>query len=81
MVLPFWLGGAGPRGRQGGRGQADRENSWQERMCEVYPQALPGGSRGPPGGAVWAGKGLFRLLWLDAVFHFLTPHSPGSELS
>lgn len=41
---PFWLGGAGPWGQQGDRGQADRENSWQEPMCEVCPQALPEGS-------------------------------------
>lgn len=40
----FWLGGAGPWGQQGDRGQADRENSWQEPMCEVCPQALPEGS-------------------------------------
>ena len=44
MVLPFWLAGAGPWGLQGDRGQADRENRWQERMCEVCPLALPGGS-------------------------------------
>lgn len=26
-------------------------------------------------------KGYFPLLWLYAVFHFLTPHSPSKELS
>lgn len=33
------------------------------------------------GVAVWAGKGLFPLLWLYDVAHFLTPYSPCNELS